>query len=799
MNISQNWLSEYVDVDCPLDELCKKITMAGIEVESLTAAGSVPDGVVTGKILCREKHPDSDHMSVCRVDIGTEQLQIVCGAPNCDAGKTVPVATIGTVFKTPEGDFKIKKSKLRGIESYGMMCSGKEIGVSEDNSGLMIFPDDTPAGVSVGKLCGNDVCIEVEVTPNRPDWLSHYGIARDVACLLGKQAKLPAINVPACQIPPPDGLVTVETPELCPRYIARIIRGVKVLESPEWLKKRLLSVGLRPINNIVDVTNFVLMELGQPMHAFDLNLLKGGKVVVRRAKKNEKITLLDGKTVELSERHLVIADEDKPVALAGIMGGADSCIGEHTCDILLECAVFNTSCIRSTSRELGISSDSSYRYERGVDYDMAAIAADRALQLILETAGGVPACSPAEVNAGRPEEKIIQCRYEKIRSLTGIPVSGLRISEIFKALGLTVSDESDTGCKVTVPLFRLDLSREADLAEEVARIAGLDAIPEVPVKAVVCDSIRNDAYWKLQQLRDRIIDLGFYECMHYSMVSVNSALADSRFEKDDLFKLTNPISQELSVLRPGLLGEMLNSAERNIARRNLSFRLFEVGNVFCKNQKKFPEERQELCLMLSGKRHGELYGDDLKQDYDFFDLKGAVEALLSKLNITRYAFKNKDDSRFEPGMAVELIVEGKPAGMLGLLNRKFSKPWRTVCQVLVAQLDADLLMSCDRGCGYYRPFGAFPATSRDIAFIAPASLSHADITDFIFKAKLQDLESVQLFDVFADDRLKNAGKKSLAYTLSFRNQERTLKDAEINARIDQLRQKMADVLKVELR
>ena len=798
MNISRNWLADYVSIDCDLETLCDKLTMAGIEVEAVESTGTVPTGVVVGKILERKPHPDSDHMSVCRVDVGNETLQIVCGAPNCDAGNVVPVALIGTVFHTPEGDFKIKKSKLRGVESMGMMCSEKELGLSDNHEGLMILDPSLPLGSAVDKLFPGDSRIEIEVTPNRPDWLSMWGVARDVSCLLKTEAKLPEISIPECTTPAP-GLVMVEAPDLCTRYIGRVIRNVKVGPSPAWLRERLESVGLRSINNVVDVTNFVLMELGQPLHAFDLSKLSGGRVVARRARSGEKITTLDGKTLTLEPRHLVIADAEKPMALAGVMGGEYSGVTDATVDVLLESAVFFSSNIRATSRELGISSDSSYRFERGIDWDMASTASDRAVQLILETAGGELATEKVDVNSGRPEEKVIPCRFERIRSLIGTPVSNERIEEIFRTLHLKVSDVTGEGCVVTAPLFRLDLSREADLAEEVARINGLGEIPEIPVTGKVCASIQEDTYLPLQTLRDKVISLGLYECMHYSMVHLDSALADRRFRREDLLELSNPLSQELAVLRPGLLGEMLGTIERNISRRNLNLALFEIGKVFCKNPELFPEERFELCIALTGQRHPERFSAELKEEYAFYDLKGILESLFSLANIRRYKFAPVEDGRFKPGRAVEVIIEGKKAGAFGELASDLTAGWRTTSAIFAAQLSVEVLLGADHGYELYRPFPLLPATSRDVAFLAPAKLEHAAILDFIRRCKLPDLESVRLFDVFTDEKLEKAGMKSMAYTLTFRNPERTLTDAEVNSRFEKLRGRLAAELKVELR
>ena len=801
MDISRKWLSDYVALDCDDACLCDKLTMAGIEVEKVENSSTVPDGVVTAKILSRQPHPDSDHLSVCRVTDGGEELQIVCGAPNCDAGRIVPLAKIGTVFHTSEGEFKIKKSKLRGVESCGMMCSEAELGISEDHSGLMILPEDTKLGVPMKSLYPGDTRIELEVTPNRPDCLSIWGVARDVSCLLATPAKLPEVTVPACGVQIPD-LVTVEDKELCPRYIGRVIKNVKIGPSPAWIRERLESVGLRAINNVVDVTNFVMLELGQPLHAFDRARLSGGRVVVRRAAAGEKITLLDGKVVELQPKHLVIADAEKPMALAGVMGGEYSGVSDDTVEVLLESAVFKASQIRTTSRELGISTDASYRYERGVDFDMAELASRRACQLILATAGGELASAPMEVSGVRPAEPVIGCRFERIRKLIGTTVTDERIVDILRKLHLQVTDVTDTGCTVTAPLFRLDLTREADLAEEVARIDGLDKIPTIPVAGKVCHPDSEDAYAPLRELRNEVIGMGYDECVHYSIVGSASALADSRFTKADLIELSNPLSPDNGWMRPGLLGEMLGTIGRNFARGNRDLRLFELDKVFCKNPAKFPEERNELLLVLTGRRNPELFSEAGEAKYDFYDIKGAVETLLEKLAIRNYRLTAPEspDGRCREGRALTLMLEGKPAGILGELNPKLAAAWRGAAPVFFAQIEVSALLEAagkvNKSC---RPLAQYPGTVRDIAFIAPETLSNGEVIDFIRRCKAPNFESVRLFDIFVDEALKRDGRKSMAYSLSFRNRERTLTDAEVNAAMDKLRGRLAAELKVELR
>ena len=805
MKVSYNWLLEYVDISCSVTELADKMTMAGIEVEAIETAQTVPAGVVVGEILERNQHPNADKLSVCRVFDGEKELQIVCGAPNCDAGKKVPLATIGTVFIDPKdgSEFKIKKGKLRGEKSMGMLCSADELGLGGDHSGLLELDNDLKAGMPLHEIYSGDTVFTVEITPNRPDWLSHWGIARDVACLLNAKSKKLEIELPSpVKLEETGNLVTIEDKELCPRYTARIIRNAKIAESPEWLQERLLSIGLRPINNVVDITNFVLHELGHPLHTFDLDLLAENRIVVRRAADGEKMTMLDDSELELRNHHLVIADAEKPVALAGVMGGANSGINENTTNILLESAAFFSSNIRATSRELGISSDSSYRFERGCDWGMVEHASARAAQLILELAGGELVTGLIDVQGEVPEMEAITCRFERIRKLIGInDITNEKIIDIFEKLGLNVSAVDSEKCTVIPPLYRLDLTREADLSEEVARIYGLDKIPIIPVRSKSVAPIAKDAYLAYETLRDKIIGLGLYECMHYSMVSEKSALSDSRFTLDDLVKISNPLSLELACMRPSLLGEMLETVERNISRKNLNLKLFELGNVFCANQDMFAEERKEICIMLSGQKNPELFSDSLKAQYDFYDMKGLLESLMEVCEIVNYSFEKANDDRFAPGQGAALLLDGKVAGHLGLLASKFTKNLRTEYPVFAAQLEVSEILKAQAKDSslFFTPVPQYPATTRDVAFVADKSLEHQEVIKFIEGAKLKNFESVKLFDIFTDDKAIGAGKKSMAYTLTFRNNERTLTDKEVNSAFEKLRSRMESQLNIELR
>ncbi len=795
MDISRNWLAQYVDAGSDVEALCERLTMAGIEVESVQSACPVPLSVVAAKILQREKHPNADHLSVCRVFDGEKELQIVCGAPNCDAGKIVPLAQIGTKF----GDFEIKKAKMRGVESFGMLCSEEELGLSDENDGIMELPSGVVPGTPVRDAVGADVRLELEITPNRPDCLSHYGVARDVAALLGGRAQMPEITLPASSGTAKKDLVTVEAPELCSRYIGQVIRGVKIKESPAWLRERLESVGLRAINNVVDVTNFVMLELGQPLHAFDYNRLAGGRIVVRRAKPGEKITILDGRSFELADRHLVICDAEKPMAIAGIMGGEYSGVSEDTCDIMLESAVFDKSNIRFSSSELGISTDASYRFERGIDFDMALQAHRRAAQLILETAGGTLEGEAMDVYAEVPPEAEILCRFDRVRRAIGIDdLESSVMTGIFEALGLKLSEVTAESCKVTVPRFRSDLTREADLVEEVARINGLDKIPVRRVEAAVCHSLEQDAWYKGQNLREMLIALGLYECVHYSMSSLKDALRDSRFKAEDLVALTNPVSADLAYMRPSLFGEMMNTVGRNVARRNLTMKLFEFGKGFCANAGMFKEERWLTGMVLTGQRHPERFSKELEESFDFYDLKGMLEALFEKCRIAKVEFAAASDGRFEDGRCVEIKLNGRTAGFAGEVAAEHAA-FRTPYKVYYAELEASMLLEMTRGASCFKALSLFPSTARDVAMVADESLTNQEVINVIRGSKAPNFESVRLFDVFRDEAMKKNGRKSLAYQVVFRNPERTLTDAEVNAAFEKIRERLVKVLKVELR
>lgn len=801
MKISLNWLSDHITLNSTPEELAATLTRAGLEVEEIISTATVPQGVVTAKILSREKHPNSDHLSICKVDPGTgEPLQIVCGAPNCDAGNIVPLATIGTTFKDPDGgkDFTIGKGKLRGVESFGMMCSARELGLSNEHDGLMILPPDTPLGQSVADMFKGDTVYSLELTQNRPDWLSHWGVARDVYALQGGELRFPAADLPAANVTEDfSRLVTVEAADLCPKYTARVIRGVTVGESPEWMRKRLEAIGIRPINNIVDITNYVMMELGLPLHVFDRSLLKEGRIVVRRAGENESITALDGKKYDLSPEMLVIADAEKPVAIAGVMGGEYSGVLDSTRDVVLEAAYFNKTSVRMTSAKLNLSSDASHRYERGADPGMVEKASARAAALILELAGGELVSDLVSVAAPAEPQPRILCRYGRIRSLLGMEVADLEISTIFSKLGMEVEPVNAESCYVIPPTYRADVTMEADLAEEVARIHGLDKIPDVPVNAVKCADFSADTFAPVAAVRDALVSTGLYECLGTSMIDEKTALLDYDFTKENLVAPINPISLDLAILRPSLLGGMLATVKRNISRKNTNLALFEIGNCFCKNPEKYPEERQEVVIALTGQRHPERFSGERSELYDFYDLKGLIETFLEERGNPNYTVRPCDDKRFTKGECAELVLDGKRAGVFGRIHASLVKGMRLQTPLYIAVFQLSNLLTASKKPVYYKPISLFPSTSRDVAFLAPADMENETVISFIKRSKVPNLVDVQLFDIFSNESMN--GKKSMAYSLTFRSGERTLTDDEVNKAHEKLRARLEHGLGVELR
>ena len=833
MKISYNWLKKYIDVPYTEEELVDKLTLSGTEVEEAWKTNKVPDGIIVAEILERKPHPNADKLSVCRVSIGKEELQVVCGAPNCGAGLKVALVTVGTVLKDNKSgkSFKIKKSKLRGVESYGMLCSTAELGIDEDHNGIMELPKDSPIGEPISHVIESDTVYDLEITPNRPDLLSVLGIAREIRALSGKEIRYPEIKLPKIgKDKTYSRLVEIQDYDLCPKYTARIIRGVKVHESPSWLKKRLISVGLRPINNIVDITNFILLETGQPLHVFDLDELAENRIVVRRAKQNEKIVALDGNEYKLSTDNLVIADAKKPVAIAGVMGGEHSGVTEKTVDVLIESAYFNSTNVRMTSRVLNLSSDSSHRFERGVDAEMVDAASNRAAALILDLAGG-DLCSELVDTKDKnyiPDPKTILCCFENIRKILGIDISNDEIVGIFSRLGFGVNNFTKGTCDVTATSFRLDVEREADLAEEVIRIYGLLKVPVIEIKALPGGSIAEDAYAEEAAARDELISLGLTECINYTLIDKKNILKDSRFKEEDLLEVINPVASDSSAMRPSLLFGVLKNLERNISHNIHDLKLFEIGTVYSSN-KKLLEERQNCCILLTGRKHPERFSEEKNVEYNFYDMKGMIETWLemrkmpkginvpgdymadlgqnARINSQKmdraeykkgYSLRKTENPVFKNTVGADFIVNDKAIVSFGEIAAIHTKGIRLKHPVYGALIELDELLKISKPVIKYRPIPQFPTTTRDVAIVVDEAFENVTAMDCIKSVKCKLLEKVEILDIYRDDSI-GKNKKSIAYTLTFRNPERTLTDKEVNKAHEMIRTRLLKNLPLTLR
>ncbi|NLG14688.1 MAG: phenylalanine--tRNA ligase subunit beta [Lentisphaerae bacterium] len=798
MKTSLNWLKEYVEVPWDARTLAEKLTGAGLEVEGIEEVGSIPAGVVVGEIVSREPHPDSDHMSVCMVKLSddAEPIQIVCGAPNCDAGQRVPCATIGTVF----GDFKIKKAKLRGVESNGMLCSERELGLSEDHEGLMILPGDAPLGKPMAELVETDVVIDWETTPNRPDWLSHIGIAREIAAQTGGKLTHPETPIDVDESKSVEDFASVEVrdSELCPRYIARVFTGVKVGPSPDWLVKRLKAVGLRSINNVVDITNFVMLEYGNPLHAFDLRTLAGHKIIVRRADEGEEIVTLDGTKAKLNSENLLIADAEKGVALAGVMGGENSMIKDDTTTVLLEAATFDRSNVRLTSRNLSISTDSSYLFERGVSPETTAYASARAASLLCSLCGAKQVSGVIDCYGKPFERHALRCEVSRCNSILGLSLSASEMADSFHRRGIEVTSVSDEAIEVLTPEWRFDLLHEHDLWEEVAQMQGLDKIPEAPVSAKVAGNIKDDKFIPLEETRSQLQSLGLDEMLNYTMFSLPQCLLGSGLTEEQIIRVSNPISNDLAYMRPTMLPGVLQVVNHNVSRNEHDLRLFELGRVFLKEGDELKEAMQ-LAIVMTGHRHLGRYGAEEAERLDFYDMKGVLESFLDLRRLTKYDWVASEHPAFKRGTCAAWIVREKPVITFGQVADELVKGIRLRNPLFVALVDFDALQLQRPAAVSYKPMPQFPGTARDISFVAPSGLTNQQVIDTIKGMKLPLVEKIDLFDIFENEKVLGKGKRSLAYSITYRHAERTLTDDEVNKVQEKIREELASKLGIELR
>lgn len=812
MRVSLSWLSDLVDITLPVDELCDRLDMTGTKVEAVHTLGAALEGVVVGQVIEKNPHPDADKLSYCTVDIGAaEPLKIVCGATNFVAGDKVPVACVGA---TLPGGLTIKRAKLRGLESQGMMCSATELEVGGDGSGLLILPTDAPVGVPFASYQGlSDTVLELEVTPNRPDCLSMVGVAREVAAVLGGEFTVPASTPAEAGTPAADLVsVTIEDPALCPRYTARVIRGVKVGPSPAWLAERVAAAGARPVNNVVDVTNYILFELGQPLHAFDMAKLatRDGKaaITVRPAREGETLRTLDGQDRTLATDALVIADDMRAVALAGVMGGEDAEVSEATTDILLESACFDTASTSRTSRRLGLISESSLRYERGVDPDLAARASDRAAALIAEVAGGTVAPGIVDEYPGERDLPHLPLRTERVNALLGTELTTGRIVELLEPLGLGITVGEDA-LDVTVPSFRPDLEREVDLIEEVARLYGLENIPSTRPGGRGRIGGRTPAQRFAVALGAALRSSGLDEHIGYSFGDAKDLdrLGWDLAADEVLVELINPMSEDQSVMRWTLMPSLLRAVSHNQRRGIADVHLYEMGTTFLTaDGRKQPKERLMVAGVLAGAwaRPG---WNDPALTLGFFDAKGVLENVFEALHVERWSVRAAERPWLQPGRTAEVIVGGDVVGWLGEVGAEVLDAFDVVGPIASFELSVSaLIKAASRTSIAFADIPKFPAVVLDIALVVPEDVQADRVTAALRSAGGQLLESVRLFDVYRDPdslpveqrRLPEA-TKSLAFSLAYRAADRTLSDEDVRPVHEKLIRKVSGAVGAEVR
>ncbi|HSR88552.1 MAG TPA: phenylalanine--tRNA ligase subunit beta [Pontiella sp.] len=780
MKVPVSWLKEYVDFEDTIEGLADKLTFAGLEVEAIETIGSDFAGVVVGEVLGMEPHPDADKLRLCTVNYGGEEtMQVVCGAPNVEVGGKYPFAPVGTTL--PCG-ITLKKAKIRGVESMGMLCAKDELGLGEDHSGLLVLDASLEAGTPFVTIWGEpETVIELEITPNRPDCLSMIGVAREMAVLYGSDLKIPSYGILEIEDDVQEEIsVTVEDTVKCPRYTARVLKEANIGPSPEWMQKRLEAAGLRPINNVVDITNYVMLETGHPLHAFDKNLVAGNKIIVRDARPGEKMVTLDAAERTLTEEMLVIADADKPSAIAGVMGGNVSEINDASTTILLEAAAFETSSIRHTAKKLGLATDSSYRFQRGVNADSVEWASRRAAELMCELAGAKVCKGMVDVYPNRKPPHEIPFAWKRITSVIGADIPVAEMKRIFQMLEIQIEHDNGESATAFVPSFRLDLEREVDLIEEIARIHGVDNIPAETPLAKVIPSADDSRVRAISELRGRLQGLGVSEIMNYTLV--NHPLLDL-FNKNNQAvreELPHPISMDQSVMRTSLIPQLVESLGRNHSRQINEACFYELGRVFNRiDGATVQTETVSLGMMgpvgrpLLDKRA------PVSDEEMFVWMKGLVEKLLAAQRLHTISFKAEDRPEFEAGKAVSIVVDGETIGCMGLVNKAARAEWRLNGPVAAAELQLEALLENAFEITKTQDLAQFPSMSRDIALVVDQSVKHEDVVALIQKADPRDLESFGLFDIYQGKGIEK-GKKSLAYNFIYRSAKQTLTDKKVN-------------------
>ena len=793
MKFSESWLREWVNPSLTTEELEAQVTMAGLEVDAVDPVAADFTGIVVGEVVSREQHPDADKLSLCQVTDGTETFQIVCGAANVREGLKIPFAKIGAVLPTPDGKgFKIKKAKLRGVESFGMLCAESEMGMAETSDGLMELAADAPLGADIREYLNlNDSIIEVDLTPNRADCLSVKGLAREVGTLNKVDVTSPVISAVAATIEDTFS-VNLKAADACPKYVGRVLKGVDVkAKTPLWMVEKLRRSGVRSIDPIVDVTNFVLLEQGQPMHAFDLAKLNGA-IDVRMATANEELTLLDGQEIKLNDDTLVIADQSGALCIAGVMGGESSSVTEATQDIFLEVAYFNPIAIAGKARNYGLHTDSSHRFERGVDYRLQVTAMERATQLIIEICGGQagPVVETVEESA-MPAEASVVLRASRVKQVLALELPKADITDMLTRLGMGVT-ETEAGWSVDVPSYRFDISIEPDLIEEIARIYGYNNLPVSTPMAALDLVMKDETQTPEQIIKQYWVNRGYQEAITYSFVDPKvQKLIDPEI---DGLALANPISADMGVMRTNLWVGLIKAAEHNLNRQQDTVRLFETGLRFVPEDGGLTQD-PVISGLICGSRISKGWTNQAEK-VDFYDLKGDVEEMLGLGGQADVSFEVGSHSALHPGQCASVVKNGKQIGVMGALHPELQKQLGIKTPLFVFELLlADVMQGVLPG---FESVSKFPEVARDLAFVVQESVQWSQVESIIREKAGEQLIEVTLFDVYRGQGIEN-GSKSLALGLTWQDPSRTLNDEEITSWVDSIVLGLAEGIDAQLR
>ncbi len=808
MLASLEWLKQYVDINIPTDELVDKITRVGLEVETVTNLGEGLEGVLTGKVTHIERHPNSDHLWICQMDYGQGIVQILTGAQNVHQDDMVPVAVVGS--RLPNG-MKLKKAKMRGLDSFGMLCSAEELGIDsklllpEQRNGIFILPPDTPIGVDIKEVLGlNDTVIDIDLTANRADCFSIIGLAREIAAVTGCELKMPALEVKeaAGGNAADMAAIKIEVADLCKRFAVRVLKNIKIGPSPDWMQKRLRACGVRPISNVVDVTNYVMLELGQPMHAYDYDKVADHTLVVRRAANGEKLVTLDEQERILDDSMITIADTKHAVGLGGVMGGLETEVTDATVNVMLEAATFNGPSIRRTSRSLGLRSEASGRFERGVDTVLTHNALNRAANLLeamgaCETVAGIVEAYPEPV-----QPTVINVAPEAINNRIGITISKEEMIATLTSLQFTVAEEGEN-LLVTVPSWRSDVTCDADISEEIARIHGLDHIEShLPVLGVT-----QGRQFVIEDVKDSIQNymagVGMSEVMTYSFINP-SAFDKLQLPADDsrrqAIELLNPITDEFKVMRTTMASSLLNAAAYNLARQQAKAAVFEVGRIYLPKQlplKEFPEERSMLCAVISGKCN-DLSWCTCRDNVDFYDIKGVAEGLLAKLQFNDYKLVHYAVPYLHPGKSCAIEHDGKIIGWFGEVHPLVQEAFGLAQEAYLLELEVAPLVEAATAVPQYQHLPKYPSMSRDIAVVVPAEVTNAELEQVIRKHAGKLLQDVRVFDIYTGKQVAE-GCKSMAFNLTYQAADRTLTDAEVDESMKKVIAEVGEAYKAKLR